>query len=196
MREAVGRQARSQRVWIDGPLLQRKYREALAQFGELVYQMATAGELPDVAEHPELARHIEDLQIIDERLVEAEDRVREATAAARDTAERLAARAGLPTGMLGRPRSRRARTEPPAEVGVWRPPVDVADPDDPLDDDGTVAAVTGKAAAAPAPRQPPPRRGPRRAGPRGGISFDDEDDDADLADYMHPDDVPGDGQEK
>jgi hypothetical protein len=53
---------------------------------------------------------------------------------------------------------------------VWRPPVDEE----------------------PAPSAAPPES-PRRALPRdplrkGGIAFDD--DDGDLADYMHPDDVP------
>jgi hypothetical protein len=184
LRDTVERQARTQRVWIDGALLQRKYREALAQLGEQVYQMAAAGELPDVAGHPELQALLDDIQAIDERLTEAEDRVREATAAARDTAERLAARAGLPTGMLGRPRSRRrAEDDEPRDLGVWRPPVDE---EDELDD-GTVSAVTPPRPA----RARPPGRG------KGGISFAEEDD-SDLDAYMHPDDVPEakDGGEK
>src|SRR3990170_8292957 len=93
VREAVERGARNQRVWIDGALLQRKYREALAELGEAVYELAAAGELGDLADHPELASRLDEIQAIDERLTDAEDRVREAPAAARDTAERLAARA-------------------------------------------------------------------------------------------------------
>lgn len=193
VREAVERGARNQRVWIDGALLQRKYREALAELGETVYELAASGELGDLAEHPELAGRLDEIRAIDERLTEAEDRVREATAAARDTAERLAARAGLPTGMLGRPRTARRRgDEDHGPVDVWRPPGTGTvphdrEPDD--EEDGTVAAVTGGGARP--ERRPPAARG------RGGISFVDEDED--LADYMHPDDVPaedGGGEKK
>jgi hypothetical protein len=188
VREAVERQARTQRVWIDGALLQRKYREALAQLGEAVYALVAEGELAELADHPELGPRLDEVQALDERLTDAEDRVREATAAARDTAERIAARAGLPTGMLGRPRRRRDEEagERPRSVGVWRPPVDE---EDELDDDGTVAAVTR-------PKKPAAVRKPRGGG---GISFAADEDDGDLADYMHPDDVPDDeggGQKK
>ncbi|CAN5637990.1 hypothetical protein BH11MYX1_BH11MYX1_37310 [soil metagenome] len=76
----------------------------------------------------------------------------------------------------------------------------------PSRDDGTVAsskwaapakkaAPTKKAAAArvwrpqvdDAPPPPVERPAPKK---RGGISFAKDDDDSDLADYMHPDDVP------
>jgi len=56
---------------------------------------------------------------------------------------------------------------------VWRPPVD--------DDAEPPPAAEAK------PRRQVPRHGADPAR-KGGISFDD--DDSDLAEYMHPDDVP------
>jgi hypothetical protein len=66
----------------------------------------------------------------------------------------------------------RAPTKP--IKGIWRPQVDeypaVPDRPDP-------------SASTSAPKRPPPPPNPHR---KGGITFDDDD----LADYMHPDDVP------
>jgi hypothetical protein len=56
-----------------------------------------------------------------------------------------------------------------ARSGVWRPPVDSAE-SRPSDE------ITAR-------ETPKPRK-------KGGISFGNDDDDTDLADYMHPDDVP------
>ena len=53
------------------------------------------------------------------------------------------------------------------------------------------AATRGSAALATADDATPPRRSPLPLDPtrKGGISFDDDEED-DLDDYMHPDDVP------
>ena len=53
-------------------------------------------------------------------------------------------------------------------------------------DDGTVSSAASQPARA-AGRPPIPARSANR---KGGIQFDDADDEADLADYMHSDDVP------
>jgi hypothetical protein len=87
-------------------------------------------------------------------------------------------------------------TPPPAAPQrVWRPPADIPDaPEETaVERPSRRRASEPRAEARPETRPPEakpakPRRPPARAG---GISFaSDDDDDADLRDYMHPDDVP------
>lgn len=67
----------------------------------------------------------------------------------------------------------------PTSARVWRPPA--------ADDASPHAPHAPAEAPTPAPAAPARARPP--AAKRGGIVFDDDNDD-DLADYMHPDDVP------
>jgi hypothetical protein len=82
---------------------------------------------------------------------------------------------------------------PAAPQRVWRPPADI--PDAP--EETAVERPSRRRASEPRPETKPPEAKPapraRRPSPRaGGISFASEDDDeaADLREYMHPDDVP------
>ncbi len=189
VKDGVLRQAAEQRVWIDGALLQRKHREALAALGSLVYEQILGGELGELEEIPEIARIVRRIEDLEVRLEQASERARETAARAQRVASGFAARAGFPAAGA---RIARRDTEPGDEAGemrVWRP-VMPDDEDDPFDDVSSDAEV----APAPAPRGPrPASRRPRRAARgAGGIQFVDDGpgEDDDLEEYMHPDDVP------
>ena len=169
-REVLQRGAREGRERLDEALSGRRRNDALAELGEIVLDLVRRGEI-DVADLPEARDVIIHLDELD--------------AGHSDDDAREIARAPSRERFDDRPRGRHRRDDddgtvsantwsPPTRTSpgakVWRPPV---------------------AAAPPAPDDPPPP--PRRAIPKpgqrqGGISF--EDDDSDLADYMHPDDVP------
>jgi hypothetical protein len=224
VKDAALRGAESQRVWIDGALLGRKRRDALAELGEKIYEGVISGELRDLEAHPEVAALVAEIDDLEVRMEEAAERTRETTDRARRTAAGFAARAGFPTTGLSRAGARDRRPAPEderdfgEELRVWRPvmPRDavVGDVDDD-DDDGTVSALSqrdlpdaveddfaeddfGDEPARPLANanQPPQRRRNRRAARgRGGIQFIEDgvpetDEDADLEQYMHPDDVP------
>ncbi len=196
VKDGVLRQAAEQRVWIDGALLQRKHREALAALGSLVYEQILGGELGELEEIPEIARVVRRIEELEVRLEQASERARETASRARDVASGFAARAGFPAA-AGRMARRDAGDldDDPGEMRVWRPVL--PDDDEDLFDDQPEAA----AAPAPEPRRPrPTSRRPRRAARgAGGIQFVDDGpgEDEDLEEYMHPDDVPditGDGE--
>lgn len=192
VKDAALRQAEAQRVWLDGALIQRKHKDALAVLGALVYERILSGELRELEEDRDVADTIRLLEELEVRMEEAAERAREraarAAAGARTAASSFASRAGL---------SSRGGPEDPGEVRVWRPvvPRDAERDDDPFDDplpagdDGTVSALGGSTVPR-RPRRTRPRRAARGAG---GIRFVDDDpgvEDEDLAEYMHPDDVP------
>jgi hypothetical protein len=164
VREVLERGAREGRARLDEARRDRARDAALADLGQAVLELLEAGRHPELLEEPAVA---------------------DAVAALEDAEAPPAPppRRGRPAGERGergeRPAPRRAGAEddgtvssagwrpPPARGGaVWRPPVE--------------------AAPAPAEERPRARPAPVRAG---GISFAADDDD-DLADYMHPDDVP------
>ncbi len=181
VKDAVERQARSQRVWLDSALLQRRHREAMTRLGEIVHALAASGELGDLEEFPEIARQLAVLEDLEERIVEAGERAREATERARDAAERFVERAAWPA-TEGVRRAWEAgaavrggrRGAPTGAAGM---PMDDEDPFDvdPFDDEPppTPSATARAETTRRSPRRPPPR--PRRTG---GIEFvDDEPDD-------------------
>lgn len=205
MRDVVERQARSSRSRLDGALLQRKHRDMMLALGEAVYELAVAGELGDLEEFPEITQCLVELEELEAQIAEAAER-----------AHREAA------GITTRPRAiRRTRPgrddDPPRPAAresargaarddsfrVWRPTL----PDDPLDD------PLEDHAAEPAPAKPVERKPQRKAARServsrratrpsggGGIAFVDDDplsdDDAELAEYMHADDVPAEHESK
>ena len=193
VRDVVERGARSSRSRLDGALLQRKHRDTMLELGEAVYELAVAGELGDLEDFPEITACLVGLEEIEEQIAEATER-----------ADREAA--GIPT----RPRSRRSRPTPERQEDsgqansfrVWRPTLPDDDPldDAPLDDEPAPPApsappVTKKVARKPQRKAARSSRSSARADRgSGGIAFvDDEqvtDDEAELAEYMHDDDVP------
>lgn len=161
VRDVLERGAREGRARLEEARRDRARDGALADLGQAVLELLEAGRFPELMEEPAVADAI----------------------AALEEHEAPPPRRPAP--------GRRARVEdddddPAAALGRWARKAPV--------DDGTVSSAGWR---------PPPARGgavwrppvddeapapaPRRAG---GISFSPADDDDDLADYMHPDDVP------
>ncbi|RMH41356.1 MAG: hypothetical protein D6689_11345 [Deltaproteobacteria bacterium] len=171
VREVVERGAQAQRSRYDAIRLDRRRRDALAALGEAVYRRAVRGALGDLAEDPDIAEHIDEIDAIDQRI--------EAAASPRGG---FAARSGWPRG----------RTRDARDVRVWRPVPPTAAPRAPDDDDERTDA--GMADLADRIRREAAAAGDALAdalAPRAGaVRFDDAWDDDDLEEYMHADDVP------
>ncbi len=215
VRDALGRGAREGRSRLDEALSGRRRKDALAELGELVLDLIRRGEI-DLGELPEaedLVRFLDDLDA--DAPDEPHDRIAQPPtrgrfdARSREPSRRAPSRAphpddasdgtvsairgtvssprGAPSGPRAAPSPGRSaasspgrsaassssdRWSPPkpsAPQRVWRPSLVEDDPPpEPLDS---------------LPSRPLPRDPLRK----GGIAFDD---DEDLADYMHPDDVP------
>jgi hypothetical protein len=183
MTDVARRQARTQKQRLDTALLDRRRREALADLGETLYELATAGEI-ELDELPELARAVQEVEEIDRRIAEA---AQEASAGEGRRPVRL-----RPTGSAGVKRERRE----PDRQRVWRPTLDPepeAQPE-PAPEPRPAGSRQRRPTAEPGPA------GGREAGPargRGGIVFVDDDSapgDVDPGDslrsYMNDDDVP------
>ncbi len=165
MKDALTRGAQQGREKLDELRADKRRQETLAELGELVLDLIRRGEI-DVAELPEARELIRQLDDIDANAEESD-----ITTTQPFNRNRFDDRGAAPAP------TRRSR-----------------------DDDGTVgsgARWSPSKPAAPAPSAAaaaaePPRRGPqlptlpKDPHRKGGISFEDED----LADYMHPDDVP------
>ena len=191
VREVLERGAREGRSRLDEALSSRRRNDALAQLGELVLDLIRRGEI-DLAELPEAEELVRQLDELDdhEPFTTAPD-IAQPSSRRRfdDRPSAPATRAPLPRrgasdddGTVSS-----SRWSPPrhaaAPARVWRPSLEDAPPD-----------PARTRARDDEPTEPPPARRapPRDPGRRGGIHFADPDDDpdADLADYMHPDDVP------
>lgn len=166
VREALERGAREGRSRL-GDLrsdlrVNKRRQEALAELGEIVLELIHKGEI-DLAELPEarsIVDHIDELDADDARDAE------------RDSSPAIT------------PPTRRSRFDDREDDGTvsatrWKPPTRREKP---------TRVWKPNVEAAPAADEPVGKRlpDPNR---KGGISFGD-DDDSDLADYMHPDDVP------
>lgn len=171
VRDAIERGARTGREKLDEARAGRRRQDALAELGELVLDLIRRGEI-DVAELPEardLIRHLDELDA--EAEAAGDDDVATPPVRRRfDTrGSSTAADDGTVTSSARWSPPKRATPAAAAATRVWRPPAEV--PDEPAPPPGRKPLV---------PTMPP---GPHR---KGGISFEDDD----LADYMHPDDVP------
>lgn len=192
VRDAIERGARSGRARLDDLRADRERHDALAELGGLVLELIRNGEI-DLGELPEAEPIVARLDQLDESDDQAEQPVRRLRPRARfDAREERDARddrADRDDRESRGDKRRAARDDdddtvsaatwrPPARrpgkpTNVWRPPT--AQPTPPASDE-TVGEPAAKQA---------------RAKPRkGGITFDDPSDDSDLAEYMHPDDVP------
>ena len=183
VRDVIERGAREGRARLDDALSGRRRSDALAELGEIVLDLIRRGEI-DVAELPEVADIVNHLDEID---ADAEP----APAPRSLTRKRFDDRGPAPATERGKKHTRASdddgtvssrtwssskgvATSPKSSAAaakVWRPtPVD-AHPDDEV-------TARERPRAAPVPHPNPAKKG--------GISFEDDD----LADYMHPDDVP------
>ncbi len=175
LRDVLERGAREGRARLDDALSGRRRNEALADLGEVVLDLIRRGEI-ELDQLPEAAELIEQLEALDAEHPPEDD-------------HRSSQRTPAGPRASGRPRSpdrddgtiASARWVAPAKKAaaaaasrVWRPPV--APSMEPYDDDPSLA-----------PKAPVERPAPKKLG---GISFAKGDDDSDLAEYMHPDDVP------
>lgn len=192
VRDAIERATSEGRTRLDNYRNDRQRHDALAELGEIVLELIRQGEI-DIDELPEareLVRHLDDLDASSD---EADNEALRDIAAAPQRQRFDARRSPTPAPA----RSARGRDEdgtvgsgvrwtppkPAAPQRVWRPPADDA-PSHPHEDRH---AASEEAPAAPARRGVPIPAMPNHPHRKGGISFEDDDD---LAEYMHPDDVP------
>jgi hypothetical protein len=168
-REVLERGAREGRERVEEALAARRRDSALAELGEIVLELIRRGEI-DAAELPEVRDVLTRLDDLD----------------AGDT--HATAEHAPPPPSSGRARFDR-RAAPATEDGTvaaatWTP-IRKAIPGDPRSPAPDGAGRVWRPPAAPSP--PVSVRDPGNPERKGGIRFDDDDD---LADYMHPDDVP------
>lgn len=171
VRDALERGARSGRARIDSFRADRQRQEALAELGEIVLELIRRGEI-DVAELPEarsVLEHLEELDASAERApTEGLPRERRRFDDRRDARDGRDDDDGTVASDTWVPPNRRdGRT-----TAVWQRP-----------DASAPVAAGALDEAEEAVTAPAPKRG-------GGIQFDDGDEDEDLSEYMHPDDVP------
>lgn len=192
VKDVVERQARSSLANLDQVMLQRKRRDALVRLGEVVYDLGRGRQLGALADHAEVAEALAEIEDIDARLDQE----------GAEPAEAVSSADWRPPGSHGRSAADSAGQR------VWRP---VVPPDD---DSADLAPATGagddadsrsdrspqmarpqsedESESAPTPGRARRRR-PRQRDAGGGIAFISDavaEDDEDLSEYMHEDDVP------
>lgn len=170
VREVLERGVRQGRERIDNYRSDARRTEALAELGEIVLDLVRRGEI-DPNELPEARDVIRHLEEIDGEEGDAgfRDEIAQPPSRSRFDTRSSPSRERDDDGTTSSTRWSPPTPARPA-ARVWRP----VDP-----------AAEEAAPPAPARRVPLPKD-PHR---KGGISFGGDDDD-DLADYMHPDDVP------
>jgi hypothetical protein len=189
LRDALERGAREGRSRLDSAFSGRRRQDALAELGDIVLDLIRRGEI-DLDELPEARDIVAHLDEIDagvdedhaddhaERLAPPPSRNR-FDARRRDDDDGTVSSANWSTPTkVGRPGARPpAKPVRPGEPRVWRPPVDSElTPPRPSDEITSRERPDSRRSAAP--------KDPKR---KGGIHFDE---DEDLSEYMHPDDVP------
>ncbi len=173
VREVLERGARQGRERLDGLRTDRRRQDLLAELGEVVLELIRRGEI-DVGELPEAHEIVHELEHLDAGTDHDHHHHHDHDVATPPSRGRFDTRGREDDGTV----ASGARWSPPrpaAAQRVWRPPgTDDAPPSE-------VAAKPPRTIdrSVPMPKQPPKK---------GGITFDE--DDEDLADYMHPDDVP------
>jgi hypothetical protein len=203
MRDALERGAREGRARLDDVRLERRRTDALADLGEAVLELVRRGELPELEEVPEVADAIAAIDELDER-IEARDRgVRPRPARDRRVEP---GRDWVAVGSRSRFDRRRKDAEDDGDGTVssasWTPPR-ASQPTAQVWRPGEIAGRSrrdepGKRVDQPTEpiriestkksRGDATRPGHVKGG--GGIVFGAADDDEDLKEYMHPDDVP------
>jgi hypothetical protein len=171
VRDVLERGVREGRARLDDALSGRRRNDSLAELGEIVLDLIRRGEI-DVAELPEVQDIVTHLDEMDSEHPPAEPEPPPPPSRKRfdDRARNSKTRNELP------PRGR-APDDGTVSSKTWSPP-------------RAPAARVWKPPAADHARPPDEitaRERPAPATKKGGIAFDD---DSDLAEYMHPDDVP------
>lgn len=108
MTDVARRQARSQKHRLDTALLERRRRDALTGLGEILYELASNGEI-ELDELPELSHAVEEVAEIDRRIAEAE------------AADRLPVDARKPVRLGRTPGGRSPGRTNDSRERVWRP---------------------------------------------------------------------------
>ncbi len=167
--DVARRSALTQKQRLDGALLERRRREALADLGEVLYQLLKSGEI-ELDELPELVQAADEIEELERRIAEAE-----AESARPRRPVRLTRTERGSASERAAEEARRERDARPTER-VWRPPPDAGRP---------------AAPAVPRPRSEPPAQAPAAGAARGGITFveDDAAGTEDLDEYMNDADV-------
>ena len=161
LRSALERGAREGRARLDDALAGRKRTEALAELGEIVLDLIRRGEI-ELDQLPEAREVVEYLDSVDEGEEQDVRDVAPAPARSRfDDRDR--------DGTVSSSKWVAPPRKAPAKV--WRPPAEIEER--PADE------ITARDQPVAKPKK------------KDGISFGKtEDEDDDLAEYMHPDDVP------
>ena len=174
VRDALERGAREGRSRLDEVRTNRKRTDALAELGEIVLDLIRKGEI-DLGELPEakqLVRYLDELDGDDSGDDEDLDEVVRPSSRKRFDDREDGTVSSSSSASPSRPWAPR---KPSAPQRVWRPQVEP----DPTPEPVPAAPVSSSSSRE-------PRRLPNNPARKGGIAFDDED----LAEYMHPDDVP------
>lgn len=175
-REVLERGAREGKSRVEEALAGRRRGDALAELGEIVLDLIRRGEI-DVDELPEVKDVVAHLDELDAGSADEEPVARAPIRRRFDARASEDAEDGTVSAKTWAPPTRKK----PAPTNVWRPHA-TKDASRPPDD-----ATARERPAVRRAETIPGRKQPTRGG--GGITFD-HDDDSDLADYMHPDDVP------
>ena len=168
VRDALERGAREGRSRLEDVRTTRKRNDALVELGELVLELIRKGEI-DLGELPEakqLVRYLDELDGDTSGDDEDLDDI------ARPSSRKRFDDRDDGTVSSASPARPWAPRKPSAPQRVWRPVDPAPEPEVPAE---PLAAAARE-----------PRRLPNNPARKGGIAFDDED----LAEYMHPDDVP------
>jgi len=176
VRDALERGAREGRSRLDEVRTNRRRNDALAELGELVLDLIRKGEI-DLGELPEAKQLVRTLDELDgDDSGDDEDLAEVARPSSRkrfdDRDDGTVSSSSPASASASRPWAPR---KPSAPQRVWRPQTDPTPA--PTPDEAPPVSSSS-------PREP--RRLPNNPARKGGIAFDDED----LAEYMHPDDVP------
>ncbi len=160
------------RARLDDARQARRRQDALAELGEVVLDLIRRGEI-DVSELPEARDALRRLEGFDDGRDDE------------DEGGELDEVATAPSRSRFDTRGRAAKDDDGTVGSSWRPPK----PAKPLERVWRPPAATPPEEEAPAPKAKAGLIMPG-AKKKGGISFEPDDDDEDLASYMHPDDVP------
>jgi len=183
VRDVLERGVREGRARLDDALSGRRRSDSLAELGEIVLDLIRRGEI-DVAELPEVQDIVAHLDEMDSEHPPAEPEPPPPPRKRFDdrTARNSKTRNELPPR---KPASRDDRDDGTVSSRTWAPPR--AQPARVWKPPGTDAARPADEIAARERPAPTPHT------KKGGIAFDD---DSDLAEYMHPDDVPPKGKDE
>jgi hypothetical protein len=193
-RDALERGAREGRARFDDVRLERRRDAAVGELGERVLELVRRGDLPELEQIPEIADALAVIADLDDKL---EGRGRDA--------DSEPGRDWVIPGSRSRFDRGRASSSPPDEESDedgtvsssagWRPPA-AREPTarvwkpgqiDVNVDEVEIESTRPARADDTRPLRP---RDAADAARKGGIVFGSDDDDSDLAEYMHPDDVP------